>query len=55
MKSAKMIARGWGLWMALLVLTIGSGCAAWRERVSGESWTQRAAQEDQGLQPGAPW
>lgn len=33
--------------LALALLTTAMGCASWRNRVSGDSWTQRAQQEEQ--------
>ncbi len=43
------------MWIAavFLALILGSGCAAFRETVSGKSWSQTAAEQDQNLQVSA--
>ncbi len=40
------------IWVAgvFLALILGSGCAAFRQSVSGKSWSQTAAEEQQALQ-----
>ncbi len=40
------------IWIAglCLALILTSGCAAFRESVSGKSWSQTAAEEQQALQ-----